>query len=216
MVRVFKLNLNTERLGDPAYDAVILPTEHSNKFRYYFSNPNLYGIENLPSEISFLSNFNYLPEYDIPFTDSGLFIISSRTEKILSSIDFCNYYITVPVVMIDDTYLKERLDKDGNLKKDVPVIRDYMAIRLSYLLDCFDYDKSDFRPLRSNPKAPGRIRKLVLKEPSSGFPPIFRVNVISSAIFVSEEVKNLLEQNDIKGCVFEEVEVSVDSDNQLA
>ena len=208
MKNIFKLILDTKRLGDPAYDAVILPTEHSTKFRYIFSNPNLYGIENLPSEIYFSANFNYIPEYDVPFKDSGLFVISKRFEKIIFEIKDIPSHVTVPVIMIDDTYMEERFNEDGSLKKEVPINIDYLALRLSHLLDCFDYDKSDFRPLRSNHKAPGRIKKLVLKEPLSGFPPIFRVNVISSAIFVSEETKVVLEREKIKGCVFEEVEVS--------
>ncbi|MEL6537739.1 MAG: hypothetical protein AAFQ98_20120, partial [Bacteroidota bacterium] len=187
MKSVYKLILDTKRLGDPAYDAVIIPSDDSDKYRYYFSNPILYGVEKLPSTIDFLANFNHLPAYDILFTDSGLFIASKTVVEIISKIKDEQWFLTVPVNMIDDTFLGERYNEEGFLNNDVPVNKDYFAIRFFDLLDCFDPDNSDFRPLRSNPKLPGRIKKFVLKMPQHGFPPFFRVNVVSSEIFLGQE-----------------------------
>jgi hypothetical protein len=47
-----------------------------------------------------------------------------------------------------------------------------------------------------------------LKEPLGGFSALFRVDVISSSLFISQSAKEALEAAGIKGCVFEEVEVS--------
>lgn len=206
-VKIFKLALDTYRDSDPAYDAVMIPDEGSEKFRYYFSNPNLYGLECLPTIIYFLANFKYIPSIDVPFTDSGLFIISEKFINLLYEYVFLDFS-AVPVVMIDDTFLDDKFDSERELLKDVPSIDSYFAVRLGKLKSYFDFENSEFRPMRSNPKIPGRIKNLVLKEPEEGFPSLFRTIEASSTIFITSELKSLLEENKIQGCKFEEVEVT--------
>ena len=48
----------------------------------------------------------------------------------------------------------------------------------------------------------GRIKKYALKEPRSGYPPLFRVKGAGLKWFVSEEAKEALEEADIKGLRF--------------
>ena len=69
-------------------------------------------------------------------------------------------------------------------------------------------DKSEYRPSRANPSVPSRIRKVVLKKPKIGFPPLFRVKYTPSSLYVRQEVKDDLLNNNIKDCVFEAVEVT--------
>jgi hypothetical protein len=205
--KVYKVNWDFEHSGDMERDAFHISFPDDDKIMYFFSSPEMYSEDLLPKEILFQANFNLIPNYDYPLTDLQIPILSVRMLNTLEEIRCFDYY-AVPVIMIDDTYMEERFNEDGNLNIKVPTNKDYVAVRLSNLLDSFDYENSDFRALRSNPKAPGRIKKLVLKEPKLGFPPMFRVNVISSTLFVSEEAKIALEQNKIKGCVFEEVEIT--------
>jgi hypothetical protein len=47
-----------------------------------------------------------------------------------------------------------------------------------------------------------------LKKPINGFPPLFRLDESRSKLFISEEAKRALELSDIKGCIFEPIEVS--------
>lgn len=61
---------------------------------------------------------------------------------------------------------------------------------------------------------PTLVSKYVFKEPKDGFPPLFRVFEKPSSIFISEEAKKVLEANNIKGCIFEEVEVTSYEGNQ--
>ena len=63
---------------------------------------------------------------------------------------------------------------------------------------------------------PGRITKLVLKEPKEGFPEIFRIREKASELFVLEIFKNKIEESSIKGCFFEEVEVAYGNTDFLA
>ena len=74
--------------------------------------------------------------------------------------------------------------------------------------NAFDYENSDFKPLRSNPNMPGVIKRLILRRPNNGFPPIFKIIEKSSDLFLSEEAKDSLLENDIKGCVFTPIDVN--------
>lgn len=205
--KIYKLNLDTERPGDPAYDAVALPFDGSNKLVFYFTDPNLYGSEFLPNKINYLANFSYVESYDFLFNDTGLLLVS---QKVLSLIkDYTSIKCTaVPAVLIDDTYLEEKFNNCGELLGDVPVNRDFYALRFEELKSYFDFENSDFRPSRFNPEIPGRIRKLVLREPAEGFPEIFRTKEKASEIFVLESFKHKIEEASIKGCLFEEAEVT--------
>ncbi|MEM9526126.1 MAG: hypothetical protein AAGA31_05925 [Bacteroidota bacterium] len=207
MPEVYKLLLDTRRPGDTEYDAVILPNGESNKWRYYFLNPHLYPESLLPAEVSFLANFQYLHDRDCLFTDSGLFVVRKRLVDLFTSIDGLKY-LKVPCLMIDDTYFGERYDECNELHAEVPVNKAFYALRFSSVGNYFDPVNSVFRPMRSNPNMPGRIKRLFLKAPKEGFPPIFRTQEQISSLFVTRVVKDLIEKNKIKGCYFEEVEVT--------
>lgn len=206
-MKVYKLDWDYQHSGDTEKDAFHIPFNDDDKAMYYFSSPEIYGADLLPDEILFQANFSLIPSYDYPLTDLQIPILSRRMYEVLQLIGLKDDLV-VPVIMIDDSYLGDRFKSEGILNSEVPTNKDYLALRLSSLQSYFDSENSDYRPLRSNPNAPGRIKKLVLKEPPEGFPPIFRVDVISSSLFISQIAKEALESAGIKGCVFEEVEVT--------
>jgi hypothetical protein len=204
---VYILHCDYSHSEDSERDALHFPFAEDDKITYYFSNPLLYGEELLPKVIYFQANFQVVPYYDFPLTDLSIPVVSTKMLSVLKNVgDFdC---LEIPVIMVDDTYLDKKFDENGNLKNDVPSIDSYKAIRLPSLISCFDYDKSEYKPSRSNPKLPSRITRVALKQTNGSFPPIFRVDVVSSEIFISQMAKDELEQSGIKGCVFQEVEVS--------
>lgn len=109
--------------------------------------------------------------------------------------------------MLEDTYLDDVYDKKGNLKADVKRNDDYRILTLIDREDCFNYELSDFLPSELDPKKLGLIKKYVLNY-SESLPTIFRINESPSKIFVTDKAKEALESNNIKGCLFEEVEVT--------
>lgn len=205
--RVYILRWDYNHSGDSERDAFHVPFAEDDKIAYYFSNPLLYGPELLPKVIYFQANFQVVPYYDFPLTDLSIPVVSTKMLDALKNVgDFdC---LEIPVIMVDDTYLGQKFDENGSLRIEVPSINSYKAIRLPNWISCFDYDKSEYKPSRSNPKIPSRITRIVLKQPDSTFPPIFRVDVVSSEIFISQLAKEELERSGIKGCTFAEVEVS--------
>ena len=163
---------------------------------------------NMPKEIYLRANFNVIPNNtDYPITDLTFPIISKKMIDILLSVKKINikYFQTI---MIDDTFLDDYLDENGKLNQNIPLNTSFFAIQFLQVEDVFDYSTSIFKPMRSNPELPGIIKKMVLKEPENGFPPLFKIKESLPNIFVSQEAKEALEEQNIKGCIFEEVEVS--------
>lgn len=76
--------------------------------------------------------------------------------------------------------------------------------------DAFDFDASEYTPIPDRPDRVRFIRKLVLREPAGGFPPLFKIKQKASPLFITEKTRAALESNGIVGCVFSEVAVSND------
>ena len=208
MKKIYKLEHDFNHSGDSERDAFHVPFEGNNNIAYYMIDTEMYSFNLLPKQIFFQANFRLIPDYDYPFTDLNIPVMSIRMLSTILSVKSIGYEL-IPVIMIDDTYLGKRFDTNGSLISIVPIIENYGAIRLTDgLLNYLDLDLSDYRPSRINPKVPSRVRKVVLKEPDKGFPSLFRVKYAPSSLFVSQETKEVLEASNIKGCVFNEIEVS--------
>lgn len=208
MSKVFKIDFDYNHSGDSGRDAFHVPFAEEQNISVYMIDTEMYESSLLPEKIYFQANFNLIPEYDYPLTDLNIPVMSKKMLGITQTIGDFNFEI-VPITMIDDTYLDKRFDSNNNLLASVPKNEDYVAVRLTDGLYSFlDMDKSEYRPSRVNPNIPSRVRKIVLKEPENGFPPLFRVKYTPSTLFVSKETKEALEATNIKGCVFEPVETS--------
>lgn len=207
MAEVYILKCDFNHSGDSETDATHMSFKDDKKISLYFSNPLMYGDELLPEKIYFQADFNLIPKYDYPLTDLRIPVMSLRMLRVFEELESFEYSL-IPVVMIDDTFLEKVFDDNGLLNNKVTVNEDYVALRLSKWMYFFDYDNSDYKPSSINPNIPGTIKKAVLKKPLSGFPPIFRMDRLSSNLFVSAEAKTALEAANIKGCIFEPVETS--------
>lgn len=208
MDKVYKLSHDYNHSGVPERDAFHVPFEGDNNISAYMIDTEMYGSDLLPDRIYFQANFLLIPKYDYPLTDLNIPVMHHRMLDVFLSLGEIKYE-GIPVIMIDDTYLNGRFDDSANLNPSVPINEDYIAIRFTDgLYDFLDLDSSDYRPSRVNPNIPSRIRKAVLKKPDQGFPPLFRVKFTPSTLFISQAAKEALEAAGIKGCVFEEVEVS--------
>lgn len=211
MSKIFKIKLDTSRNTDPDFDAVLITFKDSNKQRYYFSNPNLYDTNLLAERLCFDANFSHVPEFDFPFTDSGIFIISKKVKKIFNKFINFNFY-EVPVIMFDDTCLENRFLINGTINDSIPINQDYVALRFPKLVSYLDFENSVYIRPEDKVKRNGRgLKKIVLKEPQEGFPAIFRTIEKSTLIIVREDLKISLEAHNVKGCFFEEVHFTSNS-----
>ena len=205
MKKLYKLLHEYEHLIDMDFDASSEPFIGIDTIGYDMMNTESF---NMPKEIYLRANFNVIPNNtDYPITDLTFPIISKKMIDILLSVKKINikYFQTI---MIDDTFLDDYLDENGKLNQNIPLNTSFFAIQFLQVEDVFDYSTSIFKPMRSNPELLGIIKKMVLKEPENGFPPLFKIKESLPNIFVSQEAKEALEEQNIKGCIFEEVEVS--------
>jgi hypothetical protein len=176
-----------------------------NSSKYTFDRSDVYARANLL----------HLPKFDYIANDLRIPVLSP---KFIGSTEIsnCEDFELVPMILVDDTFTGDFFDGKGNLKEEVKKIEGYYTLNFIEQREFCDIDKSTFRKLRSQPDSLGRIKKIVLRQPKEGFPKIFKIKETVSSIFISESMKNLLEENCIKGCLFEEVEVSSLIDDQLA
>jgi len=204
MNKIYSLNWEYSHSGDSERDAFHIPFENSDKSSTIFLNPRYK--DKLPNRILFRANFNIIPDFDYPLTDLYVPILSDKMISLLTEIgDFKAIFTSV--IMIDDTFLDEIYDKSGDLKPDLKTVSSYKAITIVNRENCFDFENSIYKPSELNPSIPGYVKMIVLK-PLENSPPIFRIKEVPSMLFITEKAKLLLELNNIKGCVFEEVKLS--------
>lgn len=202
MKKVYKLHYDFNHLMYADFDSFHIAFESSNLI-----GANMISTRDfkLPEKIYFQANFNIISNYDYPITDLGIPIMSKRMINILLKIkDF--KFREIPIVMIDDTFMSDLFNSNGELVMDVPVNNNFIALQLMETCIAFDYENSIYEEDFILPV--GYIKKLVLQEPKNGFPPLFKIEESLADIFVSQEAKETLEEQNIKGCIFEEIEVS--------
>ena len=202
MKKAYKLKWDFSHIIDDDYDVTIIENVDTSMIA-----SRLIGIRDIsfPDCLYFKANFNLIPKYDYPLNDLGIPVCSNRMMDLLfskSNIELKR----IPIVMIDDTYLNEIFDLKGMLYDEVPINKNYSTFQLKTYAEVFDYNNSIYEEDFILPV--GHIEKLVLREPEQDFQPIFRMRECMSDLFVSQCMKEILEDNKVKGCVFEEIEVS--------
>ncbi len=208
MAKVYLLKRDTFRKGDLDYDAYFIKFKDSGKLSYYLLNSEMYKNQDLPDKVLFRANFNVLVENDYPLTNLNIPVMSENMFTCFKQTNTVEFKI-IDLIMIDDTFLGDIYNSNDELTDDMPMMNNYVSFSiLEKFKDYLNLEKSDYRPSRTDPKIPSKIRNYVLNEPETGFPSIFRLKYSPSSLFISEEAKETLESNNIKGCVFEEVETA--------
>ena len=201
--KVYILKRDFSHLFDMDEDAALLPFKGSDSIDY-----RMQGIQKfeIPDVLYFESNFEIIPEIDYPILDvCSVFVISTRMYELLIEVGEFKHLI-ISVTMLDDSYSKNHFESNGTLKKEVTFNDKYVAVQFLEYTEAFDYEESEYSMGLAFPEEIGIISKIVLK--NKQYPPVFRIEESTEYIFITEEAKNKLLENGIKGCIFEEVEVS--------
>nr|WP_321453085.1 hypothetical protein [uncultured Carboxylicivirga sp.] len=201
-MKIYELRTDNHHSGDPDFDAWFIPFDGHESF-----GSNMMGINKFdcPDILYMIAQFELIPEYDYPNVETTAPIMSSKMlETIKECGDFKHY--THKVIMLDDSYLENQFNSNGLLKSDIKFYDNYCALQILCYTDAFDHEKSDYDESIIFAGEVGAIRKTVLKEPDGGYPPIFRIKESINKILITEDTKNRLENADIKGCIFNELE----------
>jgi hypothetical protein len=202
--RVYKLSRNFDdhehyKEGERGqWDAYLVKFPGSDKVRFW--NP---GLLDLPEPVEFDAQKDVLGSIDYFTTVPTWPVMSRRMLDVLLSVRAFPHQV-IPLVMHETPVLSDDVETQGG-----PYIRtgrvnhDYVAVQLLEHLDVFDWENSVYE---LDPDFPGEIdgfpEKLVLKEPESGFPPLFRFKPLETLLYVSAEGRAALEAAGIRGVRF--------------
>jgi hypothetical protein len=136
-------------------------------------------------------------------------IYSRRMINVLLSVREFKHQM-YPIAVLEKDAMK---DDDGKLiqpykdpKKFVAktMRSDLFLFQTLEFIDAFDWEKSDYRQSELNKEvgSPGSVNEYVLKEPSEGFPPLFRLVNDPITLFVSVEAREALKAAQIQGPAF--------------
>jgi hypothetical protein len=170
----------------------------------------------LPNPVFFYmySTLRYIKELDRLSTHLVPAIFSQRAiDALLSIRDFS--YRTYPVAVLEEGAVKFQKKPDG-YKAPEPYVDPDLFIKksirndlfifqpLEVLENVFDWENSNYKQNSYDVErgSPGYIREFVFKEPSGGFPPIFRIKESSTTFFISAEAREALRVARAKGFSF--------------
>jgi hypothetical protein len=183
----------------PEYDAWLV-TESIDwiTIKHSFWEPNPLQV---PDGIEFMCVWEFLQINDLsrtrvtdyPYNRQGWPIMSKRMLEALLSVQEFPHQV-IPIVMLSD-----HADSDEEN-------HEFVAVQLLEHQDVFDWENSIYE---RDPEVPNCIEsssleKLVLRDPSGGFPPLFRIGTapLQTKLYVSAEGRTALEAAGIRGVNF--------------
>jgi hypothetical protein len=190
-VPAYKLTHNLDHLdvpNAPDYDADLVDCPDWKWLKSKFWKPE--PIETLEPLI-FQGIDSIIQTTDYPYTGRRLPIMSKRMLQVLLAVgEFPHQVIPVRIESLSDPSQQ---------------YHHLIAVQLLEHLDVFDWVNSVYELDENFPGELDEIEKLVLREPTGGFPPIFRVQKNETLLYVSARARAALEQAEIKGVEFLEL-----------
>jgi hypothetical protein len=159
----------------------------------------------LPNPVIFEGDFKMLPCTDCPTNNADWPVMSRRMYYTLLALgDFPHRVI--PVAIMDDRAYPFESHRcflsDGSPSPEVTNFNDFVAIQLLKESDYFDFERSEYDPSPITPFRVGSVDKYVLREPLEGFPPLFRLMITPSTLFISAEARAALREAGIRGTAY--------------
>lgn len=200
MKQAYELTQDVDHLNELShdYDAYVVEWPEYRDYGLKFKKPDDFKYPN--HDVEFQGYESCLSRTEYPYNNVSWPIISRRMlDTLLAVGDFPHRTWGVPLVGFPDN-APEGLLKQG--LKDGVRHDEFVAIQLLAELDIFDWENSVYKMHSVFPDEVDRIRKLVLKVPEGGLPPIFRLKVDPVVLYVSPEGRTALEAVNIKGVRF--------------
>jgi hypothetical protein len=160
----------------------------------------------MPDEIVFCGLKDWLSPTDYPYIrelDTWPIISRRMLDVLLSVGEFPHQVIPVVFKSVDHPDYSDAERRAKSLMRN----HDYIILQLLEIADVFDMEKSEYNTERGVADRDEificDVQKMVLKEPTGGFPPIFRVKGRELSLHVSAEAKQALEDAGIQGLDFD-------------
>jgi hypothetical protein len=199
--QAYELGHNNVHIADESrdFDAYLVKRPNSQDYKIEFRNVD--DFEYPSHSIEFHGYESSLSITDYPYTDVHWPIMSKRMLDTLLAVgefpyrtwdvSFVGFPDNAPAMMLEQGL-------SGGVRHD----NEFVAVQLLEHLDIFDWENSVYRMSSLFPEEVDQIRKLVLKIPEQGLPPIFRLKVDNILLYVSPEGCAALEAENIRGVRF--------------
>jgi hypothetical protein len=214
--KAYQLLGDISRLGymesGDSYDLKPFSFPNSAEFQKIYRKSQL----DLPDPVFFYiySTLKYIKELDSLSAHLVPAIFSQRIIDILSSVRDFSYRI-YPIAILEEGAVKFQKKPDGYKAPEPYSDPDSFAKKsirndlfifqpLEVLENVFDWENSNYKQGSFDIErgSPGYIREFVFKEPSGGFPPIFRIKESSTTFFISAEAREALRIAGARGFSF--------------
>jgi hypothetical protein len=159
----------------------------------------------LPNPVIFWGNPEFLNYLDYPTSNVSWPIMSKRMYCTLLAVgDFPHRMI--PIAMMDGTKFtfesERRFLPNGQPNPEITNMDALVAVQILEESNYFDFERSEYKRHPRNPEWVDSVEKYVLNEPEGRFPPLFRLNVMSSALFISAKARVALLEAGIRGTAY--------------
>jgi hypothetical protein len=181
------------------YDAYIVEWPEYREYSTKFCRPDDFDFPN--HGVEFHGYESSLGDTDYPYASVSWPIMSKKMLSTLLSVrEFPYRAWDIPFVGFPDNAPAGLLEQglSGGVRHD----DEFVAVQLLAHEDIFDWENSTYKTYTAMPDRIMSIRKLVLKVPEEGLPPIFRLKVSPVQLYVSPEGRAALEAANIKGIRF--------------
>jgi hypothetical protein len=209
--RVCRLDWNIDHLID---NAEVDGWLRESAFANAPSDSAFWEVEelNLPNPVIFDVIGDIFEVIDYPYLNVRWPIMSKRMlDTLLSVGNF--HHRTYPLRMID---CEQIYDEERGTKAPSGIVFDnFFAVHLLENLDVLDLEHSIYERSERNPDVVMKVKKTVFREPSTGFPPLFRAVHRETYLYVSAEARTALEAAGIRGVDFIQVENNYSVVNSL-
>jgi hypothetical protein len=156
----------------------------------------------LPDPVIFWGNPEFLDYVDYPTSNVNWPIMSRRMLYTLLTVgDFPHR--AIPVAMMDGTKFtyetEQRFLPNGQPNPEITNFSDLVIIQLTERCDYFNFQNSNYERHPRDTNWVRSVDEYVLTEPSDGFPPLFRLTVTPSQLFISVKAREALKEAGIHG-----------------
>jgi hypothetical protein len=159
----------------------------------------------LPDPVIFWGNPEFLNDVDYPTSNVNWPIMSRRMYYTLLAVGDFQHRV-IPIAMMDGTRFtyepEHRFLANGQPNPEITNFSDLVIVQLLEKSDYFDFENSDYTRHPRDPDWVDSVEKYALNEPPDGFPPLFRLTVMSSELFISAKARVALLETGIRGTAY--------------
>jgi hypothetical protein len=159
----------------------------------------------LPNPVVFFGSHNLLNYIDYPSNNKYWPIMSRRMYYILTSLgDFPHR--AIPIALIDGSKFPDEPERcflaNGQPDPEITNFNTLLAVQILERSSFFDFAYSEYERHPRDPDWVRSVNRYALGEPSGGFPPLFRLEVTPSELFISPKAREALRESGIRGTAY--------------